>query len=80
MASRQWENSDARRTRATRVALRVKLLPPASEGGLGHRSQSPHSNCVWSAHRFCIVSASRIDNLPSHISTSIRLSFPQITR
>ena len=41
MASRQWENSDARRTRATRVALRVEMLPPASEGSRVPQSVAP---------------------------------------
>ena len=41
MASRQWENSDARRTRATRVALRVEMLLPASEGSRVPQSVAP---------------------------------------
>jgi len=35
-------------------ALLVDPLPPASEGGLGRCSQSPHPNCVWSPYRFRI--------------------------
>ena len=59
MASRQWENSDA-------AALGQPELHCASNccrlpvRGLGCRSQPPHSNCVWSAYRFCI-SISKLD-------------------